>query len=107
MDREEWPAPCQGAGEAGQIRSQDRDLFNRPWARREISNFPFAAHYAAELAVAFAEAVFELDCEADELDWASTVQERCDAPPGELHRRLPPGMTPQVRALAEGLLAHG
>ncbi len=106
MDNANTPAPCKGAGEGATFRAAA--LSTSPEMRqREISELPFAVDYIAERAVEFAMAVFDLDCEADGLDWASQVQARCFAPRARLRRCLPPGISDAVRQRAEGMLAYG
>jgi hypothetical protein len=101
------PAPCEGTGHHSEQSSHEPFATYRPWADTEISNCrPFALDHAAREAVRFAEAVFDLDLEADGLDWASRIQRRCDARPDSLLRRLPPGMTAPARSEVERGLAH-
>lgn len=99
---EKKPAPA--GTEAGEIAMPDAEASSIPH-REAISDYPFALEYAAERAVAFAEVVFELDREAEGLDWASCIQARCDASLASLHHCLPPGLTQAVRERAERLLS--
>lgn len=75
----------------------------RPFA---ISELPFALRYAAERAAEFAETVFDMEREAEGLDWASRVQARCDASSDRLLRCLPPGIADATRAEAARMLCH-
>lgn len=100
------PAPGEGAGERADTMTQQVTEPYRPWAMPEISELPLACENAAHRAVEFAETVFDLDREAEGLDWASRVQARCDAPWQRLARCLPPGMADAVRGRAERMLAH-
>lgn len=71
-----------------------------------ISELPFALRYAADRAAEFAEIVFDLEREAEGLDWASRVQARCDAPSERLLSCLPPGIAEATRAEAARMLCH-
>lgn len=106
MDNTDTPAPCKGAGEGATYRAAA--LSTSPEMRqREISELPFAVEYYAERAVQFANTVFDLDREAEGLDWASRVQARCDVAPADLFPCLPPGMIGVLRSRAERMLVHG
>lgn len=71
-----------------------------------ISELPFALRYAAERAVEFAETVFDMEREADGMDWASQVQARCDAPLERLLSCLPPGIAEATRVEAARMLCY-
>jgi hypothetical protein len=106
MDKANTPAPCKGAGEGATYRAAALPFWNQ-FPEHEISELPFALEYYAERAVQFADAVFDLDREAEGLDWASRVQARCDVAPADLYPCLPPGMIGVLRSRAERMLAHG
>lgn len=104
MAEKKKPAPV-GTG-AGLIEANQQSATSEMGRNLAISELPFALHYAAARAADFAEIVFDMDREAEGLDWASRVQARCDAPPERLVRCLPPGIPDAARAEAARMLCH-
>lgn len=105
MADNEKPAPVgtgTGLTEANQLQATSE--MGRTFA---ISELPFALDFAASRATEFAETVFDMEREADGLDWASRVQARCDAPLDEMVRCLPPGVPAAVQAEAARMLCYG
>lgn len=100
----EKPAPV-GTG-AGLTEANHQEASSLPTHSLAISELPFALRYAAERAAEFAEFVFDMDREADGLDWASRVQARCDVPLERLVRCLPPGIPDATRAEAARMLCY-
>lgn len=105
MADNEMPAPV-GTG-AGLTEANHATAPSLPGHDRAISELPLALHYAVERAVEFAEIVFDMEHEAEGLDWAGRVQARCYAPHATLYRCLPPNLAEPVRRAAERMLAHG
>lgn len=99
------PAPV-GTG-AGLIEANQRATISETERTFAISELPFALRYAAERAAEFAETVFDMEREAEGLDWASQVQARCDAPRDRLLGCLPPVIADATRAEAARMLCYG
>ena len=100
----EMAAPA-GTG-ADHIEANHPQTPSLPDHERAISELPFALEYAATRAAEFAETVFDMEREAEGLDWASRVQARCDASIDRLVRCLPPGIADATRAEASRMLCY-
>lgn len=100
----EKPAPV-GTG-AGLTEANQQSATSETGRVFAISELPFALRYAAERAAEFAEIVFDMEREAEGLDWASQVQARCDASIDRLVRLLPPGIPDAARVEAARMLCH-
>ena len=104
MANKNRPAPV-GTG-AGLTEANQQSATSETRRTFAISELPFALRYAAERAAEFAEIVFDMEREAEGLDWASQVQARCDASSDRLLGCLPPAIAEATRAEAARMLCY-
>lgn len=106
MKRRPYEMAAPAGTRADHIEANHPQTPSLPGQERAISELPFALEYAATRAAEFAETVFDMEREAEGLDWASRVQARCDASLDRMARCLPPGIADATRAEASRMLCY-